>query len=200
MLLRRMSNRREREQARQGTSQPEKNQGLDQPLAYELAANLALVNQIMGHANDVIIKEFMISSTNIKAAVVAVRGLCERELLNEQVLTALTWDNRFTDAKSNQQVFQQLNQYGIPNILVREEANTGNIIDELIAGNAILFMEGVNIALIIGSQGWKDRSISEPMTENAVRGPREGFTETIDNNTALIRRRIKSPKPADRCV
>jgi spore germination protein KA len=54
-------------------------------------------------------------------------------------------------------------------------------------------MDGIDSALIIGSQGWKDRAVSEPMTENVVRGPRDGFTETIDTNTALIRRRIKSP-------
>ncbi|HEX3012437.1 MAG TPA: spore germination protein, partial [Syntrophomonadaceae bacterium] len=69
----------------------------------------------------------------------------------------------------------------------------GNIIDELITGNTVFFMDGIDSALIIGSGGWKDRSVSEPSTESVVRGPRDGFTETIDTNTALIRRRIKSP-------
>ena len=38
------------------------------------------------------------------------------------------------------------------------------------------------------------RSPSEPETENVVRGPHDGFTESASSNTVLLRRRIKSEK------
>ena len=38
------------------------------------------------------------------------------------------------------------------------------------------------------------RSPSEPETENVVRGPHDGFTESASGNTVLLRRRIKSEK------
>lgn len=63
----------------------------------------------------------------------------------------------------------------------------------MIDGNTIILMDKVDKALVIGSTGWKDRSISEPNAENVVRGPKDGFTENIEVNTSLIRRRIKSP-------
>ena len=56
-----------------------------------------------------------------------------------------------------------------------------------------LLSEGFDKALIISTKGWDKRSISEPQTESVVRGPREGFTENFRTNTALLRRRIKSP-------
>jgi hypothetical protein len=37
------------------------------------------------------------------------------------------------------------------------------------------------------------RSISEPEAEPLVRGPREGFTEKLQDNTGLVRKRIHSP-------
>lgn len=37
------------------------------------------------------------------------------------------------------------------------------------------------------------RAINEPSTEAVVRGPREGFTETLPINTSMLRRKIKSP-------
>jgi spore germination protein KA len=46
---------------------------------------------------------------------------------------------------------------------------------------------------VIGMRGWAERNIDEPDTEAVVRGSREGFTETLRTNTALIRRRIKNP-------
>ena len=42
------------------------------------------------------------------------------------------------------------------------------------------------------SQGYKMRSVAEPPTSAVQRGPREGFTEDINTNLSLIRRRIKS--------
>ncbi len=35
--------------------------------------------------------------------------------------------------------------------------------------------------------------IEEPATEKVVRGPREGFAELLRANTALIRRRLRTP-------
>jgi len=35
--------------------------------------------------------------------------------------------------------------------------------------------------------------VSEPQSEQVIRGPREGFTENFRTNTALVRRRIKHP-------
>lgn len=42
--------------------------------------------------------------------------------------------------------------------------------------------------------GWQLRAISEPTSEQLIRGPREGFTETISVNTAMIRRWITDPQ------
>ncbi len=42
-------------------------------------------------------------------------------------------------------------------------------------------------------QGWLKREPKEPETERLVRGPREGFTETIDDNVGMIRRWIRDP-------
>jgi hypothetical protein len=39
--------------------------------------------------------------------------------------------------------------------------------------------------------GWQLRAIEEPLSERMIRGPREGFTESITANTAMIRRWIK---------
>lgn len=38
------------------------------------------------------------------------------------------------------------------------------------------------------------RSVDEPEKDKVLRGSRDGFVETLVNNTALIRRRIRSPK------
>ena len=80
MLLRRTTNRREKKQSTgQQTPQPENIPGLKQPLAYDLNSNLVIVNQIMGHANDMIIREsfllFFCSLSNPQKTITSVPRL-----------------------------------------------------------------------------------------------------------------------------
>lgn len=67
-------------------------------------------------------------------------------------------------------------------------------IQAILSGDALILLDGMSEALVVGVRGWKDRSIEEPATETVTRGPRDGFTENIRTNTALIRRRIRDPQ------
>ena len=55
-------------------------------------------------------------------------------------------------------------------------------------------LEGYDKALIISSKGWASRSVTEPESSKVIRGPREGFTESIIVNLTLLRRKIKNPE------
>lgn len=61
----------------------------------------------------------------------------------------------------------------------------------LLAGEAMVLSE--DRAISIKAQSELGRAVSEPETETVIRGPREGFTERVGNNAALLRRRIRSP-------
>jgi Bacillus/Clostridium GerA spore germination protein. len=65
---------------------------------------------------------------------------------------------------------------------------------ELLCGNAILYIEGASYALFVGAASLKQRAVQEATSQSVVRGPREGFTESLQENTALVRRRIHNTK------
>lgn len=165
-----------------------------QPLSTSMELNLTVLRQVLGNPQDLSIREFTLASdTEYKAAVVMVEGLAQRELVNEQVLKALMLDVRFEKSLGNRKLFDQIKKYGITNVIVEESQTMGEVVNELLSGDTVFFLDGVNRALMVASRGWEDRSISEPATEAVIRGPRDGFTETLRTNTGLIRRRIKSP-------
>ena len=60
--------------------------------------------------------------------------------------------------------------------------------------NVVILTEGESQALVADLKGFEKRGIEEPAAEISVRGPQDGFTETIRVNTSLIRRRIRSQK------
>lgn len=63
----------------------------------------------------------------------------------------------------------------------------------LSSGFAVVFIDGVAKCLALGIQGFTKRTTDEPSTESDIKGARECFTETLNDNKAVLRRRIKTP-------
>jgi stage V sporulation protein AF len=75
----------------------------------------------------------------------------------------------------------------------REECDFDKIISALLLSMSVIFIDGYDSAVILDTKKYPSRSISEPEKNKTLRGPRDGFSENIYTNTALIRRRIKTP-------
>lgn len=66
-------------------------------------------------------------------------------------------------------------------------------IDAILSGDTLMLIDHSEYAFVASTRGWDTRSVDEPQTEQVVRGPRDGFSESIRTNTALVRRRIRDP-------
>ncbi|TLS35342.1 spore germination protein [Pseudalkalibacillus caeni] len=76
---------------------------------------------------------------------------------------------------------------------MKETTSLSSTMDDLLRGNIVLFVQGRRQAFIASDQEWATRAISEPESQTLIRGPREGFVETLSINATLIRRRITNP-------
>lgn len=72
--------------------------------------------------------------------------------------------------------------------------NLKTAVEMITAGCTVVHVEHMTQALAVVTPGYPTRSVSEPEAEPLVRGPREGFTETLQGNTALIRKRLRTPE------
>ncbi len=66
--------------------------------------------------------------------------------------------------------------------------------DSILNGNVVLFIDTLNKAFSINLKSELGRTITEPKAETVLRGPRDGFTESLQQNIALIRTRIRNAK------
>lgn len=62
----------------------------------------------------------------------------------------------------------------------------------VLIGDAVLFVDGVALALKMPDQGYPKMGIGKSDAEKVVRGSDESFTESEKANTALIRKRIRN--------
>lgn len=74
----------------------------------------------------------------------------------------------------------------------RSLATAKELVQAILGGDVVLLQQAEPIVQSLQLQGGERRSIKEPEGERVIRGPREGFVESIRTNTALIRRRLKT--------
>lgn len=68
-----------------------------------------------------------------------------------------------------------------------------DVVEGILQSGMIVLFDGEPEALLLKICENEHRGVEEPSSENAIRGPRESFTETISINTNLIRRKIQTP-------
>lgn len=127
-----------------------------------------------------------------KCCVLYFDGMVNIEVLNENIIIPVL-DNDLSQQIDNENLLDELQYKVIAANKIKVSADIDTIIGSVISGETLFLLEGYDTALIISSQGWEKRTVAEPESARVVRGPRDGFTESIKVNLSLVRRRIKDP-------
>lgn len=69
-----------------------------------------------------------------------------------------------------------------------------DVLEKIVSGSAALVIDGVATAFCFGLKKYDKRAIAEPPTSTVIKGPREGFVESLQVNVSLMRRKLQTPK------
>lgn len=162
------------------------------PILSVLDDNVKNIREILCNSEDIIFCEFSLGhNIKKKGLLIYVDGMTDRNMLQINVLQPLMDNIKPSEIKGISMEKLKKNIITISDTIVID--NIDNLVDNLLSGSTIMIVDGLDKALVINAIKLEQRSISEPETENVVRGPREGFTENIHVNTTLLRRKIKDP-------
>ena len=76
---------------------------------------------------------------------------------------------------------------------VERTAEVEKIVQAIVYGDTVLLTQGSPEVLLLNTKGWAARAIAEPESERVLRGPREGFNESLLMNLSMIRRKLRTP-------
>lgn len=82
-------------------------------------------------------------------------------------------------------------KYNMPYLDTITEADVDKAIKHLYSGLVPMLIEGYDEIIIVDIRDYPSRSVDEPAKEKSLRGAKDGFTETMMTNIALIRRRLR---------
>ena len=88
---------------------------------------------------------------------------------------------------------KKLRECAVSSLEVNEAESFEECAFFLMSGFLIFCLEGCKTALAFGVQEWSRRTTDEPTNEAMVKGAKECFVETLNDNKALLRKRLKTP-------
>ena len=160
-----------------------------------LDKNLVIFKKIFGESTDIITREFTFGQEPASRAVLYfVDGLADKASINAHIIKPLMYDKRFICESENGKTTLDSFEASLLAVAdVKHVSEIEELVNGCMSGDTILIIDGFDKALAISTRKWESRGVQEPQTEVVVRGPREGFCETLRMNTSLLRRKIKSP-------
>ena len=101
--------------------------------------------------------------------------------------------NHFWEISPGQiQEFVQHNSLGIAD--VKKLQDLDEAIEAMLTGNAVFFIDGYDKAMKISSKGYPSMGVMEAESEKVLRGSREGFSDSVKSNSALVRKRLRDTR------
>lgn len=157
------------------------------PLYPNIQANLRILKDSFSDSKDLVFREFKIGST--KAVLAFLEGMVDKKMINDDVLVPLmNWQ------KPSLITPEIISDHLLTISQIQQATDQDQMFDGLLNGAAALFIENHAKVLLLDTRSYESRNIEEPATEVVVRGPKEGFTEKVQVNLTLIRRRLRTPK------
>jgi hypothetical protein len=163
------------------------------PVPADLSDALAILRVLFDSCTDVVFRTVPVGGER-QAVALYVDGMVQVERLEQSVLLPLTQLHSTVPMPLTSDALIPWLQTAATAIAATAPLRTvGEVVQTVLAGNGVLVVDGVGCGVKMAIPGWEQRAVEEPMSEPVIRGPREGFTETLRTSTTLLRRRLKTP-------
>ncbi|WP_413376632.1 spore germination protein [Alkalihalobacillus sp. 1P02AB] len=162
-----------------------------------LEENMSHIKKVLGNSSDIVIRPFKIGPHNeYKLSLVYTVGLVDSGQLQD-LLETLMYRFKPNDLDKSEtgqpaSFIDSLKEKSVTVGEVDEVNNFPSLMGGVLSGKTIILVEGQSKGISVSIKGFEKRGVEEPQSATLIKGPRDGFNETLATNIALIRRRIRS--------
>nr|WP_207711564.1 spore germination protein [Sulfobacillus harzensis] len=136
---------------------------------------------------DILVREFEVAGH--KCALI-----CVDSFIDSTVLTLIMKElEALPESALTHPTMNGLLNHAIPYIEVSPVSELDSAANQVLAGPVAFLVDGVKHVVVVDVRKYPDRKPSEPSLERVLRGPHDGFVETLVFNTILVRRRLRDP-------
>ncbi|AOY78475.1 spore germination protein [Clostridium formicaceticum] len=154
--------------------------------------NFGFLNSFLGKDIGLIEGKYDIFNGKIQIGVVYIASIADNQLVSRQVIEPLL-RGRFDLNTDFNGILTQIQSKFIYTPDIEKTSEMKQIIDNLFIGSTVLFIDGIDSALIIGSRKIEQRPIEKPDNEAIIFGSKESFVEDLETNISMVIKRLPTP-------
>ncbi len=155
----------------------------------EISDNKNKLKKDFTDCSDFLLRECIVGGR--KCIVCVLDGMINSLQLSQMIMRPILSYKFDNDAPYS--VYETIKQRVVSSLEMNEAENFEDAYFFLFSGFAVVFVDGMQKCLVMGIQGFEKRKTGEPSNEPNIKGAKECFTETLNDNKAMLHRRIKSP-------
>lgn len=149
------------------------------------------IKNMLGNSKQLVVRELIIGKERtIEGVVFYINGLADKNVIDRDILNPLMLhveeDFYYSD---NIEEYICKRYIAVSNTSVENDINKA--IDGIKRGKTVLVIQDSERYIIIDTSDGTYRSIQEPVNDVSIKGPREGFVESLQVNVSIMKRRIK---------
>lgn len=158
----------------------------------ELRRNESYIRKTFENCADILIRPMRLGNeSKVDCLIVYIEVAVSNIMLDDSALGKMI--NQFWKITPHQiQEFMRNNSLGIAD--VQKLTDMEEVVSAVLSGNAVFFIDGYDKAMKISSKGYPDMGVSEAESEKVLRGSKEGFSDSVKTNSALVRKRIRDSR------
>lgn len=164
-------------------------------LLKDLEKNEETLKKIFTDCDDVQFRKIEVGDVfRVKMTLIFIDGLVNKEYMAEHAIYSLFIEEEiksFSLQGFKSSLIDVIAKEILTTIDIKEEFRIENILNAVLSGDTVILIDNVDKCLVFDTKGWESRGVSQPETETVIRGPRDGFNESVKVNMTLVRRRIK---------
>lgn len=183
------------EERQQSHTKSEDRVSLD--LSKRVEENYKKFQAFLKESSDAVFRKFKLGRSRIDCALVYIDGLTDQNVIQDSILRPMMFEISQFEKQEETIKPDEAYDFILNHVVSVAEIKEIDSLDEamlsVMSGEVALMVDGFDKLIIVSARGWSTRGISDPETEGVIRGAKEGFTETLRTNTALLRRKCKDP-------
>ncbi|WP_066250189.1 spore germination protein [Neobacillus drentensis] len=174
------------------TSLPSEEENIE-PISSDLSKNEQILKDLFQNCFDFVIRPINITGKP-KILLIYLEGLIDTKTLENVLLKPMLFEGLPSGLGEIRTIGQVIEEQLIAVTPIKTVSQIKELVNGVLKADVGILIEGQTDALLASLAGFEKRDVEEPTSEITIRGPRDGFTESIGTNTTLLRRRIRSTR------
>ena len=152
------------------------------------------IKKYLSDSSDVNYQSYYINSSyNIPVSIIFIDGLVNTKIIDDNILKPLTQETVLREVKNSKDIIDLIEHGTVYHASRKVEKTLQGTLDSILEGSVALVFDNEKKAITFEIKGYEMRAITEPTTENALKGAKDSFIEVLRVNTSLVRRKLRTP-------